>query len=208
MLLKHVQVSNMDLVNEIKRKLIHVSSVWMVLAVYFLEKETAIMFFGALSVALFIFEYFRMSNETLQKISAKLFSKIIRPNENVTRFTIGGLTGSFFFVLSVFFSVIFFSKEVAMASITVMIFSDTAAALIGKAIGKRKILDKTIEGSLAFFITTLIVLYFFVDIKIYEMVIVAFVVTVVELISNKIKINDNLSITLCTGVLLSVFLLT
>jgi dolichol kinase len=57
-----------------------------------------------------------------------------------------------------------FGKEVATIALTVMLISDSAAALIGRSIGKVKIYEnKTLEGTLAFFCTAIIInLLFFV----------------------------------------------
>ncbi len=197
----------MKLRQEIGRKLIHLSSIWMVFIIYFLEKEEASIFFGGLLTIFFIFEYLRMSNNIIADITCKYFSKIMRSHENIVEFKFRGLTGSFFFLLAVFLSVLIFSKEVAISSILILIFADTMAALVGKYIGKRNILDKTAEGFIAFFITAVIILYFFYDIDFYRIVIIAFIVAFVELISSYIKINDNLSITITAGILTTILLI-
>ncbi len=195
----------MDIKNELIRKTLHLSSLWMIVAIYFLDQNMAIILFSAMLILLFIVEYIRMTNDYMGKIILKYCGNIIRAHERADKFNIMALSGSFYFVLAILLSVIFLPKNIAMISIAVMIFSDTMAALVGKQIGKIKIIGKTLEGSIAFFITTLLILYFAISINIYQILLISFLVTLVELISNKIKIDDNLSITASTGSLLLIF---
>ncbi len=190
---------------ELIRKLIHLSSIWMIVAIYFLDHNMAIILFSVMLIALFIFEYIRMSNQYMGNIISKYCGSIMRGHEYADKFRIRALSGSFYFILAVLLSVILLPKNIAMISIAVMIFSDTMAALIGKQIGKVKILDKSLEGSISFLITTYIILYFTITINIYQILLISLAVTLVELISNKIKIDDNLSITATTGLLLFIF---
>ena len=83
----------------------------------------------------------------------------------------GKSTGSYLFFASIYLCFIASSytgrKELFVVPMLVLSFSDVAAALIGRRIGKKSIqrrktaggTGKTLEGSSAFFITTLIVLF-------------------------------------------------
>ena len=70
---------------------------------------------------------------------------------------------SLYFILGAFISSLFFSKIIAAVSVLILGFSDAVATLVGKKFGKHELYkSKTLEGSLAFFISTfLIVSYFF-----------------------------------------------
>ena len=85
----------------------------------------------------------------------------------------------------------------------VMCLSDTVANLVGRKFGKISLFDKTLEGSLSFFIVSVLILsiYNFTSIQI---ILVSLCATIVELLSAKIKINDNLSIPLVSGFLLHI----
>ena len=195
----------MTLLQEIGRKLIHLSSLWMVVFIHMFEKETSILFFGALFVLFFICEYLRMTQPFVISLTNRYFKNIMRAHESVTRFDLRALTGSFYFVLAVFLSIALFEKDVAIAAILIMIVSDTLAAIIGKRFGRIHIWDKTLEGSLTFFATTCIIL---VSLPMYltywQILVIAFLVSIVELVSNKVAItNDNLTITLSAGLLIS-----
>lgn len=177
----------------------------MVFVIYFLNKEQAIFLFSALLLFILMFEYLRMSCKPIQNLTKKILGRIMRVHEDVTVFKFSALSGSFYFTLAVLTSVVLFPKNIAITSILIMIFSDTMAALIGKTLGKHKILDKSIEGCLAFLITTIILLYLYDLLSTYEIILISFILTLVELYSKKLKIDDNLSITLISGSLLLIF---
>lgn len=193
--------------SEFLRKLIHLSSLWMVFVIAILEKPIAILFFSIVLVMFTVFEVSRMHFAWFRQWLQTYFGGVMREHEHVERLNLRALTGSFYFILAVLCSVILFDKPIAILAILVMILSDTAAALTGKSIGNHAILDKTIEGCIAFFITTAIILAFSGVVPSIMMVaIIAFITTCIELISNKIHVNDNLSITMSVGFLITLFI--
>ncbi len=195
----------MNIRQELERKLIHLSSLWMVFAIYFFDKTQALIFFGSLLIIFFVLEYLRMTNEIVGKLASRFFQNIMRPRETVQKFSFRALTGSFYFILAVFLSVLLFSREIAIVAVLIMVISDTIAALVGKSIGKVRIYDKTLEGSVAFFVTTYVILLVAqFELSHIHIFLIALIVTLVELTANKIKVNDNLSITLCSGFLIAI----
>ena len=84
-----------------------------------------------------------------------------------------------------------------------MLISDSASALIGRKFGKIKILSKSLEGSIAFFVSgiaTVSLISYLTNQSInfwIASVFAVLVATIIELISKDIiKIDDNLSIVL------------
>lgn len=61
------------------------------------------------------------------------------------------------FLLSVFLVIILFEKEIAITAILFLIFGDAASNIVGTYLGRTKIGRRSLEGSLAFFITCLII---------------------------------------------------
>jgi dolichol kinase len=192
--------------NEIYRKAIHLSSLWMVLFIYLVEQKTALIFFCGLLGAFLLFEVARMQFQPIATFIRRYFSLMLRENEKVEGFSFSGLTGSFYFLLSVVLSLFFFDKHIAMLAISIMILSDTMAALIGKKFGRRRFWGKSLEGATAFLVTTFILLCFFApSLSLYAYGLIAVVLTGVEFCSHKIHINDNLSLTLVGGGLIEGF---
>jgi len=115
----------------------------------------------------------------------------------------GRLTGATYVMISSFFILLFFDKYVCIASILIMSYSDTSAAIIGKKYGKTKIFNKTLEGSLAFFFTSLIIiLAIYPEVNMFLGLIAVFVATFVE--SLPIKMDDNLTVPLTIALILSI----
>lgn len=185
---------------EIYRKLIHLSSLWMVFAIYFLDKKLSLTIFLTLTILIFGVETLRKNSSLLEKTYQSLFGKVLRNHEQE-----GAFSGAFFVLCAAFLSTLFFSKNIAAASLSVMLISDSAAALVGKKLGRYKFFDKTIEGSAAFFVSAILVLLIFYDYLI-PIIATAFLATITELFAKKIKVDDNLTITLATSI--SLFILT
>ena len=184
---------------EVYRKLFHLSSLWMVAAVWFLEKNTAIYLFAFLTIAVFAGEISRKYFKFSQKIYQCLFGHIVRDHEEK-----GGLSGAFFMLLSALITTALFSKNIAMPALSVMLISDSAAALIGRKFGKHKLFEKSIEGSIAFFLSAIIVISLFFNFSDYflAIAITSFLATTTELFSKKLHLDDNLTIALTTGAFL------
>tara|TARA_B100001559_G_C15954288_1_gene373542 strand:- start:254 stop:508 length:255 start_codon:yes stop_codon:yes gene_type:complete len=84
-----------------------------------------------------------------------------------------------------------------------MSYSDTAAAIIGKMYGKTKIFKKTLEGSLAFFITSLIIILVMIpEVNLGLGLVAILAATIVE--SLPISVDDNLSVPLIIALILSI----
>lgn len=192
--------------NEVLRKLIHLSSLWMVGVIYVLTHDQAIVVFGVIFLGMFLFEILRRYSRFAQSLTQKILGNILRSHE-----TIKGddcLTGAFYMTLAVLMAVFLFSKPVAMSAIAIMLVADTAAALIGRKLGKHCVLDKTWEGSLAFFVAATFVLYLSsyweLSLNFWEILAVAVGASLIELFATPLRIDDNLVVVLGTGALLTV----
>ena len=100
----------MDIKKEIIRKILHLSSIWMIVAIYFLDQNMAIILFSVMLVLLFIAEYIRMSNQYIGAFILKYCGVIMREHERADKFNIMALSGSFYFVLAILLSVVFYPK--------------------------------------------------------------------------------------------------
>ena len=94
-----------------------------------------------------------------------------------------------------------------MASLLVMTISDSFAAIIGIKYGRTKIYhNSSLEGSFAFFLCTLLILNIFIPtLNFINIIIIAVLVTVIELISTH-NINDNLTIPISSAILIKLFI--
>ncbi len=110
--------------------------------------------------------------------------------------------GGIMFLIGCFAAVLFFSSFYAALSILILSVGDGIAAIVGHYLGKHKIVkNKTLEGTTAFFVTTFIVLIFFLPT--FKAFFVALIVALIELTTPQ-YIDDNIAIPLVSGVLLSI----
>lgn len=203
-------VNSLKYRNEIARKLLHMSSFVIVFFIYFVSRKTACIVIGALFLFLFIGNTILLSSrfQFLNAFKIKHFSFLLRENEK------NGYISSNWFLLGCFLSVLLFSKTIAMLAITVLIFGDAFAAFIGMRFGKHKFKNgKSLEGTLGFIgISSLFaaIFCFLFDPGFPFAVSAALtipIVALVELYSKQIKTDDNLTIPISFGILMTIFML-
>ena len=189
---------------EICRKSLHLSSLWMPILIYFVPKMYAAGVFAFILLADFCMEYGNYKKNKIAQKLFRIFSFILRKREmQKQKLT---FTGSIYVLMSALICTLIFPKNIAVISLAVMLVSDTFAALVGKAFGMHKIYqNKSIEGSLAFFVSAVLIMFICRSLYPFSAVCVfaCLIATLVELFENLIKIDDNLSIPLCIGAILS-----
>ncbi|MDR2944224.1 MAG: hypothetical protein LBU81_03970 [Methanosarcinales archaeon] len=195
--------------SEVARKVLHMCSFLIVLFIYFTDKITACLVIGVLLLLLFIGNTLILSSrfKILNDIKVKYFSFLLRDNEK------DGYISSNWFLLGCFLCVFLFPKYAAMSAITVLIFGDAFAALIGMKFGKHKFKNgKSLEGTLGFTaVSFLCVAAFMIFPETGNRFIAAAaasvpIAAIAELYSKQIKIDDNLTIPLTFGFSMAVFL--
>lgn len=191
---------------EIKRKIFHCMSLVFPLFYLLTDKLTMVMVLTVVTGIALSLDISRHYNSAIQDIVSQFFSKIMRENEISGNFKLSGVSYMF---LGFFISCILFSKGIAIASFLVLIISDTAAALVGKKIGKSRENGKSIEGSLAFCGTAMLIgvlSYTFhpYHVSFSGIIFASIITTLVEYHSDRIKINDNLAIPVTFGSVVSV----
>jgi glycerol-3-phosphate acyltransferase PlsY len=111
------------------------------------------------------------------------------------------------FLISFLITILLFEKDIAITAMLFSIFADATSAIVGVH-GKKKIFDKSIEGSLAFFVTCLAIglALTFTKISLAPAVFIlgAFAATIIELLP--LPVDDNFTISLAAGAVMSVML--
>jgi len=140
----------------------------------------------------------------IRKIYLFLFDRVTRNIEKEKN----NVTGATYYLLGCLLTIYFFKDiSIIMSSLLIMSISDSFAALIGIRYGRTEIYKgKTLEGSFAFLVSTIIILSIFsVNLNLYALIFISVMITFVELFSFY-RINDNLTIPLCSAILLQYFL--
>lgn len=178
-----------DLIQEMKRKAIHLTSIIIVLTYEFFGKEAILLLLTVYLIVTLELEFFRI--EWGKKIP--IFHSLFRIKEA------DRLGGHVFFTIGSIIAVSVFTKEIASAAILMTTFGDASAAIFGKAFGKNWInglKNRAYEGCAAEFIADMLIGLFFLHNLVLALV-MAGTATVVETITD--KLDDNLLIPLFSG---------
>ena len=182
--------------DEFKRKLVHFASSIIGLSIIYFDREVILPILAISSVLFPILDYLRINNKLISNSYNTYFHSITRSFES------NQFTGASFVFWGALLTYIIFEQKIAGISLIVMSFSDAMAAIIGVGFGKTKVLNKSLEGSFAFYITTFIILYIF-KIPLIVSLFVSALATITELVEIP-KINDNISIPVTVALLLTI----
>lgn len=138
----------MSWTTEVPRKLFHLLTGGYILMYLALPKSACLGALAVLGVAAATLEWLRLTRPELNALFSRYFHRLQRAEES-TRPTaiLYGIVGAFVTIL------VFDNRDVVIAALGFLVFGDAAAALGGKAFGKRRwpwAPDKSQEGSLAF----------------------------------------------------------
>ncbi len=141
--------------DELVRKLIHLCSLSIPVIYYFIPRSTAITILLVLTVLAILLDLARYLSPAVGSIFYKVFGFLLRKHELDYRKK--NLNGATYVFISALLSIIIFPKVIFITAFAVLIISDSMAAIIGRKYGKHKLLSKSLEGTLAFFISAIIV---------------------------------------------------
>ncbi|OQA31610.1 MAG: Cytidylyltransferase family protein [archaeon ADurb.Bin336] len=138
----------------------------------------------------------------MKKIELPILSTIVKIVERENEKKLPGKAAIMFFASAIIRLIIFQNnKNLVLTSLSVQIFADAFAAIIGINFGKHKIFrEKTLEGSTTFFIIALICINYFYPLHI--AIITALIATIVEIL----PLDDNLFVPLFTAGLLKILI--
>ncbi len=197
----HIDNGTIDYRDELVRKLIHLFSLSIPIIYYFIPSSTSIAILFGLTIFALVVDGGRFISKSFAKIFYQAFGFLLRKHELDKEKK--NLTGATYVLLSALICALIFPKVIFVTAFTILIISDTTAALIGRKFGKRKFLRKSFEGTLSFFISASIVVIFTPKVGNFPMeyvigFIAGFVGAIVENISYGFA-DDNLTIPISVG---------
>ena len=187
----------MNIKVEIYRKIVHLSSSLIAFSILILDSSVYIPLLFGLTILMLSIDFLRIKIETVSKYYYKFFAIFTRESEKKQ------ITGASFVFIGSLIVAFLFDKQIAFIGLLVMSVSDSSAAIIGILFGKTKLFSKSLEGSLAFFITTFSMLFLF-GFNVFENFIISLIATCTELFSTY-KYNDNVLIPLVTCTAIYIF---
>ena len=194
---------------EIKRKGVHLSSLWMVAATLLLASRQwiACVIFGALLVLTLVSEHdYANSGRYLGRLYGILFGKMLRNEVKKGQWIVSG--GAPVLMAALLVNLLF-APWIAAASLAVMLTGDAAAALVGRRFGRHKAVNgKSWEGFISFVLVgfgalAAVLAIAGIPCKFYFWGFAGVVLAAVaELFQKQLKVDDNFSIPLCVGAVL------
>ncbi len=140
---------------ELVRKTIHLCSLSIPVVYFFTSKSFALSILLPLLLVFGISDLARMYHPEARSVYHKIFGWLLRTHERdeVRR----SLNGATYVLLAACLFVWFFPKLIFITAFSILIVSDTVAALVGRKIGRRPFLKKSLEGTISFFISALVI---------------------------------------------------
>ncbi len=142
--------------HEVVRKAIHLCSLSIPVVYYFLTKEQALYLLLPITAAFLAVDIARFYSEPVSRWFYGWFGWLLRKHEQDG--SLKRLSGATNVLLSACFCVLVFPKVITVNAFAVLIISDTTSALIGRRFGRKRFFKKSLEGSLAFFVSAVIVI--------------------------------------------------
>ncbi len=199
--MNHIDRGTIDYKDELVRKLIHLTSMLIPVIYYFIPKLDALVILGGLVIFAMTLDLSRYFSPQIAKVFYKMFGFLLRKHEidNEKK----NLNGATYVLISAFIGVFIFPKVIFIAAFSILIVGDSMAALIGRKYGKNKFIFKSLEGTLAFFISSCIVILFAPKIGFFpEEYLIGFIVAFIGAFTENISykfVDDNLSIPFAVG---------
>lgn len=185
------------------RKLYRLVLLLVVIIYYYWPKKYVILSVSIAFALVLTLDLIRLTkpstNEVVKKIFKPfaIFMRYIAKKEELRDFS-----GTTYSLMGCTIIVIIMPKAIGITAILFNIFGDLFATIVGKTIGKVKIVNnKTLEGSIACFVSMFLVVlwsHFKLFLPWIPGLAGAFIGTVIELVA--LKLNDNLTIPILSGV--------
>jgi dolichol kinase len=196
--------SEITMKSEVIRKSIHLASIGIPLIYGFTNRTVMLWLLVPFTILSVVVEFLRMRVPVVEAKLRRVFGTIMRSHELAEQNA--KISGATWVFLSATLCVIVFPKIITIAGFTILIVSDTAAALFGRRFGRHKFLEKSLEGSGAFYVTAMIVVGIVMAIFDAPMIFLttgaaaAFAATAAEAFSHGANIDDNLTIPTSYGI--------
>ncbi len=183
----------MRLWHEVKRKAFHLFGVVVPIGYYLLPEPIGRRILMILTILAIAIDVVRLNEPRVRTLFYYLFGKIVREHE---RFN---LLGSTYVLLAALLAAYAFSRPIAIAAMGFVAVGDGMAAIVGRSMGRVRILGKSLEGTLACFLSCLFVAWIYPgDPFTWRMMIGgALAAAVFELVP--IPLDDNMRIALGAG---------
>lgn len=187
---------------ELLRKLTHLFALIIPLGYYYLDlsKWQMLAIMIPVTLCILIVDISRLLDWRLWRLFRGIVAPMIRRNETAGE----DFTGAAYILTASCFVIGLFSQPVAVLSLAFIIIGDPAAAIIGRKYGRHRFKNKSLEGSLAFFLAACLPAVAAPGIPLIPALSAAAVATVTEALS--FQVDDNTTVPLISGLYLTLLL--
>lgn len=185
---------------ELARKAIHLCSLSIPIFYSFVSKSTVLTILVPLTLVFGLTDLARLVSPTFRESYHNWFGWLLRAHEKDHQEK--RLNGATYVLLSAALGVLVFPKVIFITAFAVLIVSDTVAALIGRKFGRHPFMKKSLEGTVAFLVSAVVVVFLspkvgYLPAEYAIGIAAAFLGAVVE--ATSIGVDDNLTIPLSIG---------
>ncbi|MFN5095163.1 MAG: diacylglycerol/polyprenol kinase family protein [Ignavibacteria bacterium] len=183
---------------EIQRKSIHIVSMLIPIIYFFIDTKTALLILFPMTIITILIDMSLYYSETVRNIAYPILGGMLRPHERERTSLV--LNGASWVMIAACITIAVFPKPLAIIGYSIVILSDIAAALIGRKYGTIPFMDKSLQGSAAFFVVALIVSAIWTWIFEFSLlfygisVFGSLIATVAEASTTRLKLDDNLAV--------------
>jgi dolichol kinase len=182
--------------HELLRKAVHIPALIIPAGMLILERHQSIIILGCVTIIAVSLDLLRARHALLNRWIQTIFGLLMRPDEKAASKEGVVFNGATWALVSAFLLILIFPVHVAAFSISIFLIGDAAAALAGRRFGRIKWGrgSKTVEGSLAFLLTGLIVVLIIPGVKFWTGFLACLGACLAEALPG--PVNDNLKVPL------------
>jgi len=190
---------NITIKGELLRKLTHLCALAIPVIYYFIGRDVILILLGCAVTISLIGDYIRIfGGPKARNLIQRVFGIMIRPHEKKA------FTGATYILTSSIITILIFDKNVAILALAYIIIGDTAGAIVGRVWGKIRFRNKTLEGSLSFFLSCCLVSLLVPGVVLWVKITGALVAAVVEAFT--VYLDDNVTVPLIAGAVMQLLL--
>ena len=189
----------MSILPEVQRKAIHLSFILVPLIYHYDLLPKAFIVRGLLFATLvsIVIELARLHDARVRRFFGTFFREMIRRHEHKQ------LLGSTYLLIASVITIEIFSEPIATSALGALILGDSAAALVGKTVGRSRLFGKSLEGSIACFVVSFLFAWGVIGLDARTAALGMLTATVFEFLP--IPLDDNFRIPLSAGFVMKFF---